>query len=402
MAHYPKIFDFTGSQSTGSQSIDINEVAFGTGIGITSSDNFKYFSQFENLLVATGSSFSTDVFNSSIISGNSNYIGDNPSISCNSTIITSCNSQILSSQNSSIISSIGSTISCLSFQSSIISDSNSTISEFSCNSTILSGLNNEINISCNILISGKNNSSICSSDILISGENNKSLWNKNSIIQGIGNTASGDISSHGYLSAIISSKDSLIISDCSYLFGRNSIIGSLGSMIKGDCVSGNLISGGMYNIIDCSSSDNFLSGFCNCIYSSSNSAIIGGFGLTLSNESSVLYVPELKIFTASNTNSTRLLVWDNDNYVKYRDESTLSGDIKSGNIVGGSFSTGGTTSVSFITSMSNTDYSITVTGEVSRAWSIEDKTINGFTINANSSTTFVENVYWQAIPYKNI
>jgi hypothetical protein len=102
-------------------------------------------------------------------------------------------------------------------------------------------------------------------------------------------------------------------------------------------------------------------------------------------------------------NASRLLVWDTDNYVKWRDDSTISGGgvIKSGSVPGGSFSSG-TASVLFVTIMPDTDYSITITGEVSRAWSIEDKTTNGFTINANASATFSENVYWQVMAYNNI
>jgi hypothetical protein len=66
--------------------------------------------------------------------------------------------------------------------------------------------------------------------------------------------------------------------------------------------------------------------------SSLNSSIIGGVGLTLSSESSVVFVPKLKIATASNLDSvTKILVWDTgDNYVKWRSDSTLGGTIPNG------------------------------------------------------------------------
>ena len=45
----------------------------------------------------------------------------------------------------------------------------------------------------------------------------------------------------------------------------------------------------------------------------------------------------------------------------------------------------------------NTDYSISIIGELPRTWSIENKLSTGFTINSNSSTSFTQNVYWQSI-----
>ena len=41
----------------------------------------------------------------------------------------------------------------------------------------------------------------------------------------------------------------------------------------------------------------------------------------------MVYVPTLKIATASNINADRVLVWDVDNYVKYRESSTIGGTI---------------------------------------------------------------------------
>jgi hypothetical protein len=74
---------------------------------------------------------------------------------------------------------------------------------------------------------------------------------------------------------------------------------------------------------------------------------------------------------------------------------------KSGSVPGISFSVSGTSSVTFNTPYVDTDYSIVVTGESIRVWSVENKSISGFVINANSSGTFSENVYWQAMPYNS-
>ena len=74
---------------------------------------------------------------------------------------------------------------------------------------------------------------------------------------------------------------------------------------------------------------------------------------------------------------------------------------KSGSVPGISFSVSGTSSVTFNTPYVNTNYSIVVTGESVRVWSVENKSISGFVINANSSGTFSENVYWQAMPYNS-
>jgi hypothetical protein len=43
------------------------------------------------------------------------------------------------------------------------------------------------------------------------------------------------------------------------------------------------------------------------------------------------------------------------------------------------------------------DYTITVTGEDSRSWRVESKSLSGFTINAGANLDFAGNVFWQAI-----
>ena len=55
--------------------------------------------------------------------------------------------------------------------------------------------------------------------------------------------------------------------------------------------------------------------------------------------------------------------------------------------------------VTFNTAFPDTDYSILVTGEDARAWTIESKTESGFTINTNSSIELIGSTFWQATSY---
>ena len=90
---------------------------------------------------------------------------------------------------------------------------------------------------------------------------------------------------------------------------------------------GNVSIGGKDNTISGNSTySTILAGQNNTIGTYSyNSVILGGSGLELDNENNVVLVPSLKIATASNVSADRILVWDTDNYVKYREVSTISG-----------------------------------------------------------------------------
>ena len=484
-----------------SQSIDLREVAFGTGTGITSSNNFTFIKESTNLISATGSTISNSfVENSSIVGGSGNQIqscscnssilgGDNDTISCSnrSLIIGGLCNSILSSTMSSIINSNRSIIATSSYNGTIIGGCCNSISNIigsslsgmssamilhsncstiysslpgdnsfiiggrsnvvrgtstpgrrssiinSCISTICNSsqslilnsyslggyseirgggsnvfINDKGGRICNSISSLTLNSSrnfiCCSSFVTIIGsDNSSSLYENFNNVIGSGFSSVMINSSCSVLCCGLSS--AIISSNCSRIsnYERNNIIGGFKNQIfLSRCSS---ILSGLFATISTSNSSIIIGGSGSIIDSSTYSTIIGGVGLTLSSECDVVYVPKLKISTASNANATRLLVWDTDNYVKWRDESSISGgggSTKAGRVPGGSFSVSGTASVLFATSMSNMDYSITVTGEVSRAWSIEDKTINGFTINANASTPFTENVYWQVMTYNNI
>lgn len=81
------------------------------------------------------------------------------------------------------------------------------------------------------------------------------------------------------------------------------------------------------------------------------------------------------------------------------DYSDLPGtDRKNGNVAGGSFSGAPRTfAVVFSTAFTSNSYSVTITGEDKRFFSVDSKTAAGFTINANSATALSGNVFWQAI-----
>lgn len=61
-----------------------------------------------------------------------------------------------------------------------------------------------------------------------------------------------------------------------------------------------------------------------------------------------------------------------------------------------------TSSVTFSSSYSNNSYAISLTcGADVRTLSVTNKTVSGFEINSNSSTTMSDNVYWIAVPHNN-
>jgi len=58
-----------------------------------------------------------------------------------------------------------------------------------------------------------------------------------------------------------------------------------------------------------------------------------------------------------------------------------------------------TASVSFSTAFPDTNYSVVITGEDARVWTVESKTSSGFVVNSNSSTALAGNTFWQAVSY---
>jgi len=58
-----------------------------------------------------------------------------------------------------------------------------------------------------------------------------------------------------------------------------------------------------------------------------------------------------------------------------------------------------TASVTFSTSFTNTNYAVAITGEDSRAWTIQNKTTSGFVINSVSNIALTGTTYWTCTAY---
>jgi len=71
---------------------------------------------------------------------------------------------------------------------------------------------------------------------------------------------------------------------------------------------------------------------------------------------------------------------------------------KNGSVTGSTFSGNPKkATITFGTNFPNNNYAVTVTGEIDRTWTIESKTLSGFTINANANLQFnSSNVFWMA------
>jgi hypothetical protein len=67
----------------------------------------------------------------------------------------------------------------------------------------------------------------------------------------------------------------------------------------------------------CNSS--LIGGYQNCLFSSAQSVILGGSNLCLNTEPNLVYVPELKVATASNDDTlNKVLVWDEASSLKMK------------------------------------------------------------------------------------
>jgi hypothetical protein len=77
--------------------------------------------------------------------------------------------------------------------------------------------------------------------------------------------------------------------------------------------------------------------------------------------------------------------------------------IKAGSVLNTAFAgTPLSASVTFTAAYPNTNYAIAVTGEDSRAWAVQNKTVNGFIINSVSSTALTGTTYWTCTPFGEI
>jgi hypothetical protein len=81
--------------------------------------------------------------------------------------------------------------------------------------------------------------------------------------------------------------------------------------------------------------------------------------------------------------------------------SYVNGKINKNNAVANTSFTGTPrkATVTFTTAFPNANYSVVVTGEDSRTWTIESKLSGSFVINTNSNVALTGNTYWQATSY---
>lgn len=88
------------------------------------------------------------------------------------------------------------------------------------------------------------------------------------------------------------------------------------------------------------------------------------------------------------------------NTASYVDYSNVASKpvIQTGIVGGTSFGgTPQTASITFNTAFTDNNYSVIVSGEEARTWTIQSKGNTSFEINSNSDTSFTGNVFWQAI-----
>ena len=304
----------TGAAGAGA-SLPADQIAFGTGTGITSSSNLFFINSKCNFVTSNGSfgggydtlyssiiggrnnlmynqSPSGNINDSSIIGGVRNCINDN--VDSSSIIGGCCNNIWNASDKSTIIGGYCNTLICYSINSGIFGGNTNNICYCSFDSIISGGQGNMICNSNQSTISGGLNNQI----------NNFSLYA--SVIGGGGNiidqTSYGGIIS-GNTNCVYSSNNSTIISGgsariCNSLY--STIVGGINNIITYNSHCSSII-GGNNNKIDGNTYNSVLiGGVCNCLdISSCNSAIIGGQGLSFSSACNRVVVPTLIIASAS-------------------------------------------------------------------------------------------------------
>lgn len=275
MGRYPLLKDFTTSP------IDLREVAFGTGGGITSSSHFTWTdgTSSSNLIASYGSTISTDSLFSAIVGGMSSSITE----SSHSVILGNERGCICGSSHSIILG--GNCAGSVNYGLSYCSD------EIigGCNNLLHGGTYfkygyynytynypNKIHSSCNSsIISGKNNTICCHSRY------SSIISSRSSNIKGCYSPPNGGYASNvilgGYGGTIECAKDSLISSSSGSLISRGpffaqvravSIISSQNSCVKSlaDNVCGSAIISSRFSCIYGVSAFNnvIMSSYCSC------------------------------------------------------------------------------------------------------------------------------------------
>lgn len=101
----------------------------------------------------------------------------------------------------------------------------------------------------------------------------------------------------------------------------------------------------------------------------------------------------LKVFDVpSGSTSEQFVVYNTTTKKLESRQSTKSGSVDLNSFSG----TPRTYSVLFTNPYSSSNYSVVVTGGDARAWTIENLTVNGFTINTNSNTSLTSTTNWIA------
>jgi hypothetical protein len=207
-----------------------------------------------------------------------------------------------------------------------------TISAGSIRSSIIGGNGNNMDSYNSSIIGGYTNNLYCCSEnsTLIGGNYNKLHYY--SIRSGIIGGSNNDMYQSND-SGIIGGSTNLIQSS-----GNSGLIGGYGncmvqtnnsSIIGGSCNNLNqsnysAIIGGRGNTL-CNTScySSIISSYGSTLSNSCCSAIIGGRGLTLSGENGTAFINQVKINSVTTATSSKILVWDTDKYVRYREVSTL-------------------------------------------------------------------------------
>jgi len=271
----------SGSVSQDNIKVGVNEIAYGTGVGITSSNNFTFDKSKNNLLVGLSQSI-TGSSQSVIIGGFSNILNGNYSI------ISGGRFNNISQPGGS-----GGYVFLGGGQCNVITGGYG--------SSMLSGF-------CNSMIDSDNSSIVGGDFNTINGVESSIVGGKCGFINSVKSSIVG-----GYLNCVSASRSSIIIGgehntvaggSCGYQSYRNSISGGLYNSIVGDYIFDNIISGGINNIIMTQSYSSIINGGdFNTIKSTQKSSILGGFQnqINTSCQSAIIGGYQNQIGTSSNS-----------------------------------------------------------------------------------------------------
>lgn len=146
-------------------------------------------------------------------------------------------------------------------------------------------------------------------------------------------------------------------------------------------------------------SGDFLGNFYGKLYGSSSYALTASYALN-GGGSGGNGITSTGSFTGSFTGSVSGSLYGTASYALtasylLNGGANIKADIVSGTTFGG---TPKSASIVFPSAYEDNFYAISISAESARAWTIESKTLSGFTINSNASDTISGNVYWMTMP----